>query len=137
MSSPEFPLIDVNGKLLEAGQFYQADGKLRLVPRIILAGQWQEPACPDPLAAEAEAYPAYWKPLPKNWTAIDYYRVRELFPLPPELASARLDHSLKKLLVPGVRTGGKSFYKDIKEAHATLGQWLKDHEDLADAPVHQ
>lgn len=83
----------------------------------------------DPLASEIEAYPAYWRKLPEHWIALDYYRVRELFPLPPEFQSARLDHSLKKLLVPGIRTGGKSFYKDVKEAHATLGQWLKDNQE--------
>lgn len=81
----------------------------------------------DPLAEEIQHYPAYWRPIPSHWTALDYYRVRELFPLPAELQSARLDHAMKKLLVPGIRTGGKSFRKDIAEAYATLGQWLKDN----------
>lgn len=77
----------------------------------------------DPLAEEAAKYSAYWKPLPKNWRAIDTYRVDVLFPL----NDSRLTHARKKLLVPGTRTGGKSFRHDIKEAWATLGQWLKDN----------
>lgn len=85
----------------------------------------------DPLADQIREYPAYWREIPADWTHLDYYRVRALFPLPPEHASARLDHSMKKLLVPGVRTGGKPFYKDIAEAHTTLGQWLKEHKPCA------
>lgn len=89
-----------------------------------------KPLREDPLASEIEAYPAYWRPLPAHWKAMDFYRVRELFPLPAGFESARLDHALKKLLIPGNRTGGKSVYKDLKEAHATLGQWLREHADL-------
>jgi hypothetical protein len=75
----------------------------------------------------AEDFPAYWKPLPEHWRAIDTYRVDDLFPLP----SSRLYHARKKLLVPGCRTGGKSVYHDLKEAHRTLGAWL------AEQPEHQ
>lgn len=95
------------------------------------------PPSVDPLASEIDAYPAYWRRLPAHWDALDFYRVRELFPLPAGFESARLDHSLKKLLIPGNRTGGKSVYKDLKEAHRTLGQWLREHKDRDDAPVQQ
>lgn len=70
----------------------------------------------------AADYPAYWKGLPAHWAAIDTYRIDDLFPLP----SSRLYHARKKLLVPGTRTGGKSIYSDIKEAHRTLGAWLAE-----------
>lgn len=79
----------------------------------------------DPLADQVAKYPAYWKPLPKNWRAIDTYRVDILFPL----NDSRLTHARKKLLVPGTRTGNKSFRKDILEAWATLGQWLLENPD--------
>lgn len=86
-------------------------------------------AIPDDTEAEqlAKDFPAYWKPLPDHWRAIDTYRVDDLFPLP----SSRLYHARKKLLVPGCRTGGKSVYNDLKEAHRTLGAWL------AEQPEHQ
>jgi hypothetical protein len=79
----------------------------------------------DPLQYAIDAYPAYWRRLPENWVAIDTYRVDTLFPL----NDSRLTHARKKLLVPGVRTGGKSMRKDIKEAYETIGQWLKDNPD--------
>ena len=79
----------------------------------------------DPLQYAIDAYPAYWRPLPANWNAVDTYRIDSLYPL----NDSRLTHARKKLLVPGVRTGGKSFRKDVKEAYETIGQWLKDNPD--------
>lgn len=73
----------------------------------------------------ARDFPAYWKKLPEHWTAIDTYRVNRLFPV--DDPSGQLIHSRKKLLVPGCRTGGKTVYQDIKEAHRTLGAWLAEH----------
>lgn len=74
----------------------------------------------------ATKYPAYWKPLPPGWKAIDTYRVNELFPISGD-ASGRLLHARKKLLVPGTRTGGKTLYKDVQEAYDTLRAWLEDN----------
>lgn len=73
----------------------------------------------------ARDFPAYWKKLPEHWVAIDTYRVNRLFPV--DDTSGQLLHARKKLLVPGCRTGGKSVYQDIKEAHRTLGAWLAEH----------
>lgn len=89
---------------------------------------------PEPLNdAEAEQmardFPAYWKKLPEHWTAIDTYRVNRLFPV--DDPSGQLLHSRKKLLVPGCRTGGKTVYQDIKEAHRTLGAWLAEQPEHA------
>lgn len=77
--------------------------------------------------AMAEKYPAYWRMLNPDWVAIDTYRINELFGVKDD--SGRILHSRKKLLVPGVRTGGKSMRKDIAEAVATLQQWLDANPD--------
>ena len=79
-------------------------------------------------------YPAYWKPLPKDWRAIDTYRVNALFPIKDD--SGRLIHARKKLLVCGTRTGGKSMLKDVQEAYDTLGAWLADN-DTAEPAIEQ
>jgi hypothetical protein len=89
----------------------------------LIAGTGLAEGIEDPLAEEAKKFPAYWKPLPANWKAIDTYRVDVLFPL----GDSRLTHARKKLLVCGTRTGGKSIRKDIAEAYATLGQWLAEN----------
>lgn len=79
----------------------------------------------DPMTNQAQKYTAYWKPLPLNWQFIDTYRVGQLFPVNDP--SGRIIHARKKLLVPGVRTGGKSMRKDVQEAVDTLQQWLDDN----------
>jgi len=84
----------------------------------------------DSCAGLALRFPKYWKTLPALWKAIDTYRVNELFPILGD-DSGRLLHARKKLLVPGTRTGGKSLYTDIAEAHATLGAWLADNQPEA------
>lgn len=79
----------------------------------------------DVAADQAQRFPKYWKPIPYNWRFIDTYRVGVLFPTNDP--STRLDHARKKLLVPGVRTGGKTLRHDVSEAHATLHGWLIDN----------
>ena len=69
----------------------------------------------------AEQYPQYHKPVPKVET-IDTYVINQLFPV--DDPSGCILHARKKLLIPGVRTGGKSMHKDVKEAIATLQRWL-------------
>lgn len=66
-------------------------------------------------------YPKYYKPIPKGMTEIDFYGVCQLF----DVTDAAISHSLKKLMLPGVRTGGKSRHADIKEARDTLTRWLE------------
>ena len=66
-------------------------------------------------------YPAYYKDL-GDLTEIDVYAVHNLFQIND--CSGCLHHASKKLLLSGVRTGGKSTYKDIKEARDTLTRWL-------------
>ena len=115
-------LVKAANKLSNLGQTHLSEPLFALISKL-----------PDATPADTEAeqlakdFPAYWKHLPEHWRAIDTYRVDDLFPLP----SSRLYHARKKLLVPGCRTGGKSVYHDLKEAHRTLGAWL------AEQPEHQ
>jgi len=70
----------------------------------------------------SEKYPQYYK-LVGDLTEVDVYAVHHLFNLTDP--SGCLHHSSKKILLSGVRTGGKSAYKDIKEARDTLTRWLQ------------
>jgi len=109
----------VSRRLFELGDDYLAS---MLNDRMLTHRNTPElPNDNDALRLAAD-YPAYWKSLPAHWAAIDTYRIDDLFPLP----SSRLYHARKKLLVPGTRTGGKSLYSDLKEAHRTLGAWLAE-----------
>ena len=104
---PEEPPIMAAGALADAGLL--DNQKIGLPSDLLRASQW----------------PAYWKFIPAGWSAVDTYRIGELFPV--DDPSGRILHARKKLLVPGVRTGGKSMFKDIKEARDTLTQWLEDN----------
>lgn len=68
-------------------------------------------------------YPKYYKAVPKGWEFLDTYAVNILFPV--DDPSGCILHARKKLLVPGVRSGGKSMRKDITEARDTLNRWLE------------
>jgi len=119
---PHDLLLGAANKLSNMGQSHLSE------PLFVLLNESRATVAVDTEASQlATDFPAYWKPLPAHWRAIDTYRVDDLFPLP----SSRLYHARKKLLVPGCRTGGKSVYHDLKEAHRTLGAWL------AEQPEHQ
>ncbi len=75
----------------------------------------------------SEKYPQYYKPV-GELTEVDVYAVHHLFQL--QDYSGALHHSSKKILLSGVRTGGKSAYKDIKEARDTLTRWLQLNDDI-------
>lgn len=55
--------------------------------------------------------------------AVDVYAIHNKFQVSDH--SGCLQHASKKILLAGVRTGGKSKYKDIKEARDTLNRWLE------------
>lgn len=76
---------------------------------------------PDNLSL-AERYPKYYKSV-GDLEEIDVYAVHHLFQI--QDPSGALQHASKKLLLSGVRTGGKSQFKDIKEARDTLTRWLQ------------
>jgi hypothetical protein len=71
-------------------------------------------------------YPKYYKPV-GDLTEIDVYAVHHLFDIKDP--SGAIQHASKKLLLSGVRTGGKSPFKDISEARDTLTRWLQLNED--------
>jgi len=112
-------ILDANGNLLHVGKQYTYSTDGQLIPFELGSADYSA----DPLADQAKAYPAYWREIPSNWEYLDTYRVGKLFPL----ADDRLIHARKKLLVPGIRTGGKSVFKDVKEARDTLTQWMIDN----------
>jgi hypothetical protein len=70
----------------------------------------------------SEKYPKYYKPV-GQFEEIDVYAVHHLFAI--QDPSGAIQHASKKLLLSGVRTGGKSQFKDIKEARDTLTRWLQ------------
>lgn len=73
----------------------------------------------------AQKYPQYYKPIPSNLSEADTYVVNKMFPISAnDDPTGTVLHARKKLLVPGCRTGGKTFYQDIKEARDTLNRFL-------------
>lgn len=82
----------------------------------------------------ADKYPQYYKPV-GALTEVDVYAVHQLFELYD--TSGCLHHASKKLLLSGVRTGGKSAYDDIREARDTLSRWLQLNQERQVPPVSQ
>lgn len=76
-------------------------------------------------------YPAYFKDV-SELDEIDVYQVHSLFDV--QDPSGCIHHASKKLLLSGVRTGGKTPFKDIKEARDTLTRWLQIYAHLATEP---
>ena len=69
-----------------------------------------------------QRYPQYYKSV-GQFKEVDVYAVCQLFPV--DDPSGAINHARKKLLIPGVRTGGKGMRKDIQEAVDTLNRWLQ------------
>ena len=67
-------------------------------------------------------YPQYFKDV-TELTEVDVYCIHHLFEV--DDPAGCIQHASKKLLLSGVRTGGKSKYQDIKEARDTLNRWLE------------
>lgn len=72
----------------------------------------------------SELYPKYYKPLPPgvDSSEVDTYVINLMFPV--EDSTGCILHARKKLLIPGVRSGGKSMLKDITEARDTLNRYI-------------
>lgn len=83
-----------------------------------LIEQWD----PEAIISLAQKYPKYYKST-QGMTEIDVYAVHYLFDI--QDPSGAIHHASKKLLLSGVRTGGKSKFQDIKEARDTLNRWLE------------
>ena len=69
-----------------------------------------------------DLYPAYYKDV-SDLKSIDIYRIHHRYNI--QDPSGCVQHSSKKLLLSGGRTGGKPAWKDIKEARDTLTVWLQ------------
>ena len=76
----------------------------------------------------SEKYPQYYKPV-GDLKEIDVYAVHHLFDI--QDPSGCIQHASKKLLLSGVRTGGKSALKDIKEARDTLTRYIQLYEQAS------
>ncbi len=74
------------------------------------------------LAGEPKRYKVYFKDV-ASLEEIDVYQVHTLFDI--QDPSGCIHHASKKLLLSGVRTGGKDKRKDIEEARDTLNRWLE------------
>ena len=70
----------------------------------------------------SKKYPQYYKSV-EDVDEVDVYAVHQLFDI--QDPSGCIQHASKKLLLSGVRTGGKSVWKDIREARDTLTRWLQ------------
>lgn len=73
-------------------------------------------------AALSVRYPQYYKSV-SHFEEVDVYAVHQIFNI--QDPSGAIQHASKKLLLSGARTGGKSQFKDIKEARDTLTRWLQ------------
>ena len=75
------------------------------------------------------SYEKYFKDV-SGYDVIDVYRAHRIFGLNDEV----LCHASKKLLLSGVRTGGKTLEQDVREARDSLNRWLEMlQEDLGNA----
>lgn len=70
----------------------------------------------------SQKYPKYYKDV-SHLEEVDVYQVHQLFNI--QDPSGAIQHASKKLLLSGVRTGGKTIFQDIKEARDTLNRWLE------------
>lgn len=62
----------------------------------------------------------YYKDVTK-YKQLDVYRILKLF----NVTDQNIGHAVKKLLVPGCRSGGKSFEQDIIDARDSLNRLLE------------
>lgn len=77
---------------------------------------------PDVKVSLSAKYPKYFKDV-HLLDEVDVYQVHDLFQI--QDCSGAIQHASKKLLLSGVRTGGKTKFQDIQEARDTLNRWLQ------------
>jgi hypothetical protein len=76
----------------------------------------------QPKQTGPEKYAKYRKDV-RHLDSIDVYETHRLYAI--DDPSGCIQHASKKLLLSGVRTGGKSKQQDIEEARDTLNRWLE------------
>ena len=74
------------------------------------------------------SYEKYFKSV-SHLDVIDVYRVLDLF----SVTDHALGHAAKKILLCGVRTGGKNEMQEIIEARDTLNRWIEIQAENAKA----
>lgn len=74
-----------------------------------------------PNSSLSQLYPKYYKSV-KDLTEVDVYQVHDLFGITDH--SGAIHHASKKLLLAGVRNGGKPAIDDIREARDSLNRYL-------------
>lgn len=84
-----------------------------------------KPAISKDTTSLSEKYPQYYKKV-GDLREVDVYAVHHIFDI--QDPSGAIQHASKKLLLSGVRTGGKSAMDDVKEARDTLTRWLQLNE---------
>ena len=72
----------------------------------------------------SEKYPKYYRAVPEGTdpAEVDTYVINKMFPV--DDPTGCILHARKKLLIPGVRSGGKSLLKDVIEARDTLNRYI-------------
>mgnify|MGYP001558747990 CR=1 FL=1 len=80
-------------------------------PKGLLTSVNPAPVKPSqPFQTLADKYPKYHKTIPLGMDTIDVYAVHRLFNI--QDPSGAIQHASKKLLLSGVRTGGKTKFQD-------------------------
>lgn len=100
-------------------QVLETQPKVKKAPDILSAGIERTTPVTSTMSS---LYPDYYKSC-VGITELDVYTVHHLFNINDP--SGCIQHASKKLLLSGVRTGGKSAYNDIKEARDTLTRKLQ------------
>ena len=77
-----------------------------------------------PIPENAHKYPRYFKSV-AHLSHVDVYEVHRIFGINDP--SGAIQHASKKLLLSGVRTGGKALLDDVREARDTLNRFLEMH----------
>lgn len=103
-------------------KFRDAHGAEIMAQPVNVTYRYTAPVAPTLSLTLAQRYPKYYKPV-GELTEVDVYAVHQLFSL--DDVSGCIHHASKKLLLSGVRTGGKTKQQDIREARDTLNRWLE------------
>jgi hypothetical protein len=123
MKDKEAKNVKINYRVDEVGALIMGQANQRAKDFAFLGGM--DTRTQSEIYAEnvnKEKYSAYFKDVSRI-DFIDVYQVHNLFNV--DDPSGAIQHASKKLLLSGVRTGGKSKADDIREARDTLNRWLE------------
>lgn len=115
-----FELVDHGGELRIDGHGWTFSRRDVEYEHVTYVAPTSAPTTPS--LTLSQRYPKYYKPV-GELSEVDVYAVHQLFSL--DDVSGCIHHASKKLLLSGVRTGGKTKQQDIREARDTLNRWLE------------